>query len=91
MSNINSIIKSIRNIMWHYVGLVRSEHRLSRAIRELGNVWSEIESFYRKTRLTDGLIGLRNAAQSALIVARAARGNRRSRGAHYREDSREGG
>jgi L-aspartate oxidase len=82
-------MQTIRNIMWHYVGLVRSEHRLSRGIRELGNVWAEIESFYRKTRLTDGLIGLINAAQSALIVARAARGNRRSRGAHYREDSQE--
>jgi L-aspartate oxidase len=81
-------MQTIRNIMWHYVGLVRSEHRLSRAIRELGNAWSEIEAFYRKTRLTDGLIGLRNAAQSALIIARAARGNRQSRGCHYREDSR---
>jgi L-aspartate oxidase len=81
-------MQTIRNVMWHYVGLVRSEHRLSRAIRELGNAWGEIESFYRKTRLTDGLIGLRNAAQSALIIARAARGNRQSRGAHYREDSR---
>jgi L-aspartate oxidase len=82
-------MQTIRNIMWHYVGLVRSEHRLSRGIRALGNVQAEIESFYRKTRLNDGLIGLRNAVQSAIIVARAARGNRRSRGAHYREDSRE--
>ncbi len=86
---ISGDMQTIRNIMWHYAGLVRSEHRLSRAIRELGNALAEIEAFYRKTRLTDGLIGLRNAAQSALIVARAARRNRRSRGAHYREDSRE--
>ncbi|MGM0669361.1 MAG: L-aspartate oxidase [Gemmatimonadota bacterium] len=80
-------MQTIRNIMWHYVGLVRSEHRLSRALREMGHLWSEIEAFYRKTRLTDGLLGLRNAAQAAIIVARAARMNPRSRGCHYREDS----
>jgi L-aspartate oxidase len=80
-------MQTIRNIMWHYVGLVRSEHRLNRALRELSHLWSEIEAFYRKTRLTDGLIGLRNSAQAALIVARAARMNPRSRGCHFREDS----
>ncbi len=80
-------MQTIRNLMWHYVGLVRSEHRLNRALRELGHLWSEIDAFYRKSRLTDGLIGLRNAAQAALVVARAARTNPRSRGCHYREDS----
>ena len=77
---------TIRNIMWHYVGLVRSGRRLNRALRELRNLWMEIESFYRKARLTDGLIGLRNSAQAALMVARAARMNPVSRGSHYRED-----
>lgn len=80
-------MQTIRNIMWHYVGLVRSEHRLNRALREISHLWSEIEAFYRKTRLTDGLIGLRNSSQAALIVARAARMNPRSRGCHFREDS----
>jgi L-aspartate oxidase len=80
-------MQTIRNLMWHYVGLVRSEHRLSRALRELGHLWSEIDAFYRKARLTDGLIGLRNSAQAALIVARAARMNPRSRGSHYRDDT----
>ena len=80
-------MQTIRNLMWHYVGLVRSEHRLNRALRELGHLWSEIDAFYRKARLTDNLLGLRNAAQAAHIVARAARMNPRSRGCHYREDA----
>ncbi len=79
-------MQTIRNLMWHYVGLVRSDYRLSRALRELRHLWLEIEDFYRKSRLTDGLIGLRNSAQAALIVARAARMNPVSRGSHYRED-----
>jgi len=80
-------MQTIRNLMWHYVGLVRSEYRLHRAVRELRHLWMEIEDFYRKSRLTDGLIGLRNSVQVALIVARAARQNRRSRGSHFREDN----
>jgi L-aspartate oxidase len=77
---------SVRNLMWHYVGLVRSEYRLNRAIRDLRQLWLDIEEFYRKTRLSDSLIGLRNSVQTALIVAYAAHHNRVSRGCHYRED-----
>lgn len=80
-------MQTIQNIMWHYVGLVRSGERLSRAIRELRHLWNEIETFYRKTKLSDGLIGLRNAVEVALIVADAAQHNRQSRGCHYRQDS----
>lgn len=80
-------MQTIQNIMWHYVGLVRSAERLSRAIRELRHLWNEIETFYRTTRLDDGLIGLRNAVEVALIVAQAALHNRQSRGCHYRQDS----
>jgi L-aspartate oxidase len=80
-------MQTIQNIMWHYVGLVRSADRLSRAIRELRHLWNEIETFYRSTKLSDGLIGLRNAIEAALIVAHAAQHNRQSRGCHYRQDS----
>lgn len=84
-------MQTIQNIMWHYVGLVRSADRLSRAIRELRHLQNEIESFYRKTKLSDGLIGLRNAMEVALLIAQAARHNRQSRGCHYRVDSVEMG
>jgi L-aspartate oxidase len=80
-------MQTIQNIMWHYVGLVRSAERLSRAIRDLRRLWNEIETFYRITKLSDELIGLRNAVEAALIIARAARHNRQSRGAHYRKDA----
>jgi L-aspartate oxidase len=83
-------MQTIQNIMWHYVGLVRNADRLSRAIRELRHLWNEIETFYRTTRLSDGLIGLRNGVEVALIVAQAAQHNRQSRGSHYRQDALEG-
>ena len=84
-------MQTIQNVMWHYVGLIRSGDRLSRAIRELRHLQNEIETFYRRTKLSDGLIGLRNAVDVALIIAQAARHNRQSRGCHYRVDSVDGG
>ncbi len=84
-------MQTIQNVMWHYVGLIRSGDRLSRAIRELRHLQNEVESFYRKTKLSDGLIGLRKAVEAALIVGQAARPNRQSRGCHFRADSVAGG
>lgn len=78
---------TIQDVMWLYVGLARNGRRLGRALRELNHLWATIDEFYRATRLDDNLIGLRNMAQVAWIVALAARHNRESRGAHYREDA----
>lgn len=79
-------LSTIRNLMWHYVGLSRNNFRLKRALRDLRYLRFEIENFYRKTRLSDELIGLRNAIQTALIITQAAARNHRSMGCHYRED-----
>jgi L-aspartate oxidase len=79
--------RNIQHVMWLYVGLARSARRLSRALRELNHQWEAIDGFYRATRLNDDLIGLRNMAQAAWVVTRAAWQNRQSHGAHYREDA----
>ncbi|MBN1583624.1 MAG: L-aspartate oxidase [Anaerolineae bacterium] len=79
-------METIRRTMWYYVGLIRATYRLRRAIDDLRHLQREIDFFYRHTHLTDGLIGLRNAVQSALIVAYAAWENHTSRGCHYRVD-----
>jgi L-aspartate oxidase len=76
--------RNIQHVMWLYVGLARSTRRLARALRELNHLWEAIDGFYRATRLSDDLIGLRNLAQAAWVVTRAAWHNRQSRGAHFR-------
>ncbi len=78
-------MSAVKHIMWNYVGLVRTANRLSRALSELRHLETEIIRFYRRSKLTDELIGLRNAAHTALLVAEAAWENKRSMGAHYRE------
>ena len=80
-------MSSIKNIMWNYVGLVRTAKRLERALRELRGLDIEIEQFYRRTRISDELIGLRNAVKAAQVVAEAAWQNKRSMGCHFRADS----
>jgi L-aspartate oxidase len=77
-------MSSIKNIMWNYVGLVRSSHRLARALRELRNLEFEVERFYRVSKLTDSLIGLRNAVRVGIIITSAAWANKKSMGCHYR-------
>jgi L-aspartate oxidase len=79
--------RNIQHVMWLYVGLSRNTRRLARALRELNHLWEAIDGFYRATRLSDDLIGLRNLAQAAWVVTRAAWHNRQSRGAHFREDA----
>lgn len=82
---ISQDMSSIKNIMWNYVGLVRTSVRLQRALRELRNLENEIERFYRVSKLTDGLVGLRNAVRTAIIVTAEAWENKNSIGCHYRE------
>ena len=76
---------AIQQIMWNYVGLMRTAPHLQRALRELRHLETEIESFYRVSQLTDGLIGLRNGVRTAVVVTLAAWANKRSMGCHYRE------
>lgn len=76
----------IRHTMWNYVGLLRSERRLDRAVRILGELRDEIEQFYRRGTMSDALLGVRNGVQTALAIHRAASDNRVSRGCHYRVD-----
>jgi len=76
----------IKSTMWNYAGIVRTAKRLDRAEADLNYLEHRIEQFYRETRLSDSLVGLRNGIAAALIVTQAARRNRVSRGCHYRVD-----
>ena len=73
----------LRQTMWNYVGLVRSEKRLKRAEKILVELRNEIESFYAKSRLTEDLIGLRHGILCANLILYSALRNRESIGVHY--------
>jgi L-aspartate oxidase len=76
----------IREVMWDYVGIVRSDFRLGRALRRLDVIASEVEEFYKKTVITNDLIELRNIATVAQLIVRSALTRKESRGLHYNTD-----
>jgi len=78
--------REIQELMWDYVGIVRSDLRLERALRRLRLIQEEIEDFYKRTKVVEGLIELRNLATVADLVVRSALMRKESRGLHYTTD-----
>ncbi|MDR0927969.1 MAG: L-aspartate oxidase [Ignavibacteria bacterium] len=74
---------SIKNTMWNYVGLFRTNQRLQRAIKMLTELKIEIERFYKRTKLSREIIELRNGIETAIAVTNATIASPVSRGAHY--------
>jgi len=76
----------IQELMWDYVGIVRSNLRLERARRRVELIANEIEQFYKKTKVTASLIELRNLASVAQLIITSALQRTESRGLHYTTD-----
>jgi L-aspartate oxidase len=80
--------REIQQIMWDYVGIVRSDLRLERALRRMTLIRNEVEVFYKKTRVTEPLIELRNLVLCAELIIRCAMKRKESRGLHVTTDYR---
>jgi L-aspartate oxidase len=76
----------MQKLMNDYVGIVRSDFRLERAMRRLGLLYEETEEFYKKTKLSVKLCELRNLIQVSYIVVKSAMLRKESRGLHSTTD-----
>jgi L-aspartate oxidase len=76
----------IRRLMWHYVGIVRSEKRLKRALSRIAAIRAELDEYYWSYELTHQLIEVRNLALVAWLTVRCAMARRESRGIHFTID-----
>lgn len=76
----------VRKLMWDYVGIVRTNFRLKRAARRIGVIAQEVEAFYKRTKVTDALVELRNLTTVAALTVRCALNRKESRGLHYNAD-----
>jgi L-aspartate oxidase len=75
---------TIRNIMWNYVGISRTESRLDRAFNELRALSRTLQDFYRSTPLSKPLIDLFHGCQTACLITQAALRNTQDLGCHHR-------
>ncbi len=78
--------REIQQVMWDYVGIVRSNHRLRRARWRMELIREEVERFYKKTKVTEQLLELRNIALCATLIIRCAMKRKESRGLHHTTD-----
>ena len=76
----------IRRLMWNFVGIVRSSKRLKMAERRIGVLREEIRDYYRRNKVTNDNLELRNIALVAELIINCALHRRESRGLHYTID-----
>lgn len=76
----------VRTCLWDYVGIVRSNKRLERARRRVGNLRAEIQQYYYDYVVTGDLLELRNIAAVGELIVRSAMLRHESRGLHYTLD-----
>ncbi|TNE60250.1 MAG: L-aspartate oxidase [Bacteroidetes bacterium] len=83
---ITQSIKELKEIMSYYVGIVRSNVRLKRALDRLYLLYQETEDLYKTTSISPQLMELRNLITIAYLITRSASHRRESRGLHYTTD-----
>ena len=78
--------KEMQQIMSNYVGIVRSNLRLERALRRLEIIFKENEELYLKSTPTKELCELRNMIDVGYLIIKQAQAMKRSIGLHYSLD-----
>ncbi len=78
--------EELRHFMWDYVGIVRTDKRLERALRRVQMLGREVNDYYGNFRVTKDLLELRSLVVVAGLIIRSAMARRESRGLHYSLD-----
>lgn len=78
--------KELMQIMSNYVGIVRSDLRLKRALRRLEIIYSETENLYKRSVISKEICELRNAISISYLTIKMAMERKESIGLHYNID-----
>jgi len=83
---ITQSLKELQQVMSDYVGIVRNNVRLQRALRRIDLLWEETEQLYQNTSLSPHLLELRNLISVGYLIVKGAAFRKESRGLHYNTD-----
>jgi L-aspartate oxidase len=78
--------KELEQIMSDYVGIVRTDVRLKRAMKRLDLLYEEAEDLYRNTKVSPQLCEIRNLITVGYLIVKGAEFRKESRGLHYNTD-----
>jgi L-aspartate oxidase len=78
--------KELKDVMSYYVGIVRSNVRLKRAMDRLFILYKETEELYQAATLSPQLCELRNLITIGYLITRSASMRKESRGLHFTTD-----
>ncbi len=83
---ITQSLKELQLVMSDYVGIVRNNIRLQRAMRRLDLLWEETEQLYESTSVSPQLLELRNMITVGYLIVKGASFRKESRGLHFNTD-----
>lgn len=83
---ITQSVKELKLLMSDYVGIVRNNERLHRAMKRLDLLFEETEALYQKTIVSPQLCELRNMITVAYLIVKSAGFRQESRGLHFNTD-----
>jgi L-aspartate oxidase len=83
---ITQSLKELQQVMSDYVGIVRTNIRLHRALERIDLLWKETEALYQTTILSPQLCELRNMITVGYLIVKGADFRKESRGLHFNTD-----
>jgi L-aspartate oxidase len=83
---ITQSLKELQQVMSDYVGIVRTNIRLRRALKRIDLLWEETEALYQTTILSPQLCELRNMITVGYLIVKGADFRKESRGLHFNTD-----
>src|SRR5205809_1071374 len=83
---ITQSLRELQQIMSDYVGIVRNDVRLSRAMKRLDLLFEETEALYKSTKVSPQLCELRNLITVGYLIVKSAEFRKESRGLHFNTD-----
>lgn len=80
-------LKELQALMRDYVGIVRSNDRLRKAIVRLDLIYNEVEEFYKESKITTTLCELRNMINVAHLIIGQSLERKENRGGYFNMDN----